>query len=84
MTPRCRSRSLRTPAHGSGGAPRLEGLRQGRWKILIEAGCRFLRQGRGDHEIWTSPHAPKFTVPVTIASRHGEQDLKDAGLPKAF
>jgi predicted RNA binding protein YcfA (HicA-like mRNA interferase family) len=55
-------------------------------KILIEAGCKFLRQGRGDHEIWTSPHAPKpFTVPVTIASRHtANKVLKDAGLPKAF
>jgi hypothetical protein len=55
-------------------------------KILIEAGCRFLRQGRGDHEIWTSPHADKpFTVPVNIASRHTPNKvLKDAGLPKAF
>jgi predicted RNA binding protein YcfA (HicA-like mRNA interferase family) len=55
-------------------------------KILIEAGCTFLRQGRGDHEIWTSPHAPKpFTVPVTILSRHtANKVLKDAGLPKAF
>jgi len=40
-------------------------------KILIEAGCTFLRQGRGDHEVWTSPHAPKpFTVPMNIASRY--------------
>jgi predicted RNA binding protein YcfA (HicA-like mRNA interferase family) len=55
-------------------------------KILVEAGCKFLRQGRGDHEIWTSPHARKpFTVPVTIASRHtANKVLKDAGLPKAF
>jgi hypothetical protein len=55
-------------------------------KVLIEAGCKLLRQGRGDHEIWTSPHAQKpFTVPVTIASRHpANKVLKDAGLPKAF
>ena len=55
-------------------------------RILIEAECKFLRQGRGDHEIWTSPHASKpFTVPVTIASRHtANKVLKDAGLPKAF
>ena len=55
-------------------------------KILIEAGCRFLRQGRGDHEVWTSPHAPKpFTVPMNIASRHtANKVLKDAGLQKAF
>jgi predicted RNA binding protein YcfA (HicA-like mRNA interferase family) len=55
-------------------------------KILIEAGCKFLRQGRGDHEVWTSPHAQKpFTVPLTIASRHtANKVLKDAGLQKAF
>jgi predicted RNA binding protein YcfA (HicA-like mRNA interferase family) len=55
-------------------------------EALSEAGCRFVRQGRGDHEIWTSPHTPKpFTVPVTIISRHtANKVLKDAGLPKAF
>jgi hypothetical protein len=55
-------------------------------KILSEAGCKFLRQGRGDHEIWTSPHALKpFTVPVAIDSRHtANKVLKDAALPKAF
>jgi len=26
-------------------------------KILRENDCSFLRQGRGDHEVWTSPHA---------------------------
>ena len=54
--------------------------------ILIEAGCKLLRQGRGDHEVWTSPHARKpFTVPVTMTSRHtANKVLKDAGLPKAF
>jgi predicted RNA binding protein YcfA (HicA-like mRNA interferase family) len=55
-------------------------------RILIKAGCTFLRQGRGDHEVWTSPHAHKpFTVPMTIASRHtANKVLKDAGLQKAF
>lgn len=49
-------------------------------------GCAFHRQGRGDHEIWTSPHSSKpFTVPTTIKSRHtANKVLKDAGLPKAF
>ncbi len=53
---------------------------------LTHNGCRFLRQGRGDHEVWTSPHAPKpFTVPVKIKSRHTANGiLKDAGLPKQF
>jgi HicA toxin of bacterial toxin-antitoxin, len=40
-------------------------------KILSEAGCELLRQGRGDHEIWISPNTEKpFTVPVTTPSRH--------------
>jgi HicA toxin of bacterial toxin-antitoxin, len=56
-------------------------------KILSEAGCELLRQGRGDHEIWTSPNTEKpFTVPVTIPSRHLANKIltKHAGLPKAF
>jgi predicted RNA binding protein YcfA (HicA-like mRNA interferase family) len=55
-------------------------------KILSAAGCKVLRQGRGDHEIWVSAHTPKpFTVPVNIASRHtANKVMKDAGLPKAF
>jgi len=55
-------------------------------KILRENDCSFLRQGRGDHEVWTSPHAPvPFTVPTTIKSRHtANKILKDAGLEKAF
>jgi hypothetical protein len=53
---------------------------------LIANGCYFLRQGRGDHEVWFSPisHRP-FTVDGNIKSRHtANQSLKDAGLPKHF
>ena len=25
-------------------------------RLLVERGCRFERQGKGDHEIWFSPH----------------------------
>ncbi|MQM38457.1 hypothetical protein KBTX_02468 [wastewater metagenome] len=55
-------------------------------RILTENGCYLLRQGRGDHEVWTSPHASRpFTVPTKIKSRHTANGiLKDAGLPKAF
>ena len=55
-------------------------------KILIEAGCRFLRQGRGYHEIWISPHANKpFTVPVSIASRHtAEQSIEGCWLAEGI
>lgn len=54
--------------------------------LLVENGCMLVRHGRGDHEIWTGPNAPKpFTVPVSIDSRHTANGvLKDAGLGKAF
>ncbi|MGZ8367623.1 MAG: type II toxin-antitoxin system HicA family toxin [Rhodoplanes sp.] len=53
---------------------------------LREAGCRFIRRGRGDHDIWHSPiNDKKFTVPVNVDSRHtANKIMKDAGLPKAF
>jgi hypothetical protein len=55
-------------------------------KRLREAGCRFERQGRGDHEIWYSPIAKRrFMVDSHIKSRHwANHTLKQAGLPKAF
>ncbi len=53
---------------------------------LSEAGCQFVRHGRGDHDIWQSPiNGKNFTVPVKILSRHmANKIMKDAGLPKAF
>jgi hypothetical protein len=55
-------------------------------KILLEHSCWFHRQGKGDHEIWCSPHTKRpFTVDGTIKSRHTANGiLKQAGLPKAF
>jgi len=55
-------------------------------KILTEAGCQFLRQGRGSHEIWITPGGKRFVVPVTIPSRELANKIlkKDASLPKAF
>ena len=55
-------------------------------RLLRQAGCVFVRQGKGDHEIWYSP-ITKTTFPVDgkILSRHtANGTLKDAGLPKAF
>lgn len=54
--------------------------------ILAMAGCVFIRHGRGDHDIWSSPISGRaFTVPVNIRSRHtANKILRDAGLPKAF
>ncbi len=55
-------------------------------EILLASGCLRVRHGRGSHDIWRGPHAPKpFTVPARIKSRHmANEILKDAGLPKAF
>jgi len=55
-------------------------------KVLKAAGCRFERQGKGDHEIWFSPVARhQFVVDRSIKSRHtANAVLKEAGLPKAF
>ncbi len=55
-------------------------------KLLREEGCRFERQGKGDHEIWYSPVTLKrFPVDNEIKSRHTANEvLKQAGLPKAF
>ena len=55
-------------------------------KHLRDAGCRFERQGRGDHEIWYSPMTKiRFVVDQRIKSRHtADAVLKQAGLPKEF
>ena len=55
-------------------------------KILRAGDCHVVRQGKGDHEIWFSPHSKKhFPVDSNIPSRHLANDvLKQAGLPKAF
>jgi hypothetical protein len=53
---------------------------------LAEVGCRFERQGKGDHEIWYSPiTGVRFPVDQKIKSRHtANAVLKQAGLPKKF
>jgi hypothetical protein len=55
-------------------------------KALREAGCMFVRQGKGDHEIWSSPRNGKhFPVDSEIPSRHWANNvLTQAGLPKQF
>lgn len=55
-------------------------------ELLLAAGCAFVRQGRGDHEIWFSPiNGRRFTVDGKIKSRHtANETLKQAGLPKQF
>jgi hypothetical protein len=52
-------------------------------RLLRNSGCRFERQGKGDHEIWYSPITDRRDA--RIKSRHwANHTLKQAGLPKAF
>lgn len=55
-------------------------------KMLKNAGCYWLRPGKGDHEIWFSPITNRpFTVDSKIKSRHSANGvLKDAGIGKKF
>ena len=55
-------------------------------KILLASGCRFERQGKGDHEIWYSPITNRnFPVDSNIRSRHWANIvLKQAGIEKKF
>ena len=55
-------------------------------RLLSEAGCRFERHGKGDHDIWFSPNTGiRFPVDQKIKSRHtANAVLKQAGLPKHF
>ena len=55
-------------------------------RLLRAAGCRFERPGKGDHDIWYSPHTgTRFPVDHKIKSRHtANAVLKQAGLPQSF
>jgi len=51
-------------------------------KILSNNGCYFVRQGKGDHEIWYSPIvAQNVAVDGTITKRSSANNtLKKAGI----
>ena len=55
-------------------------------RLLVNDGCSFERQGKGDHEIWFSPLTKiRFVVDSKIKSRHtANAVMKQAGLPKTF
>jgi HicA toxin of bacterial toxin-antitoxin, len=55
-------------------------------KILLENGCRFVRHGKGDHDVWENPRTGRrFTVDHDMKSRHtANAVLKQAGLSKQF
>jgi hypothetical protein len=54
--------------------------------LLRQHGCVFVRQGKGDHEIWFSALSNRrFMVDNHIKSRHwANYTLKQAGVAKAF
>ncbi len=55
-------------------------------RILAKAGCYFVRNGKGDHEMCFSPSMlVNFVVDSKIKSRHmANAVLKQPGLPKQF
>jgi hypothetical protein len=55
-------------------------------KLLAANGCRFERQGKGDHEIWFSPITQRrFVIDGHIKSRHtANAVLKQAGVAPQF
>ncbi|MFZ5713064.1 MAG: type II toxin-antitoxin system HicA family toxin [Bradyrhizobium sp.] len=55
-------------------------------RLLMDAGCFYVRAGKGDHAIWYSPITKRnFPVDQKIKSRHTANGImKQAGLPKAF
>lgn len=51
-------------------------------RILLDHGCRFVRNGKGDHEIWFSPiNGLTFTVDASTRKRFtADAILKQAGI----
>ena len=64
----------------------VEGFTLALKRFLRDAGCEFVRAGRGDHEISRSPiTGVHFVVDGKIKSRHtANAVLRQAGLPKQF
>jgi hypothetical protein len=55
-------------------------------RILLDHGCRFVRQGKGDHEIWFSPITNR-TLAVDAGTRKrftANAVLKQAGIEPSF
>ena len=53
---------------------------------LKRNGCRFVRHGKGDHDIWYSPISERnVTVPAKIKSRHtANAVLKQCGIKEKY
>jgi hypothetical protein len=55
-------------------------------QVLKEHGCKFVRHGKGDHDIWFSPKSNlNFTVDGKIKSRHiANVIMQQAGIKHHF
>ena len=55
-------------------------------RVLLAHGCRFVRYGKGDHEIWFSPISQRsFTVDAGTRKRFtANSALKQAGIEPQF
>ena len=64
----------------------MEGFTPELKRLVLAAGCTFVRRGRVDHDIWFSPLTRvNFVVDGKIKSRHtANAVLRQAGLPKHF
>jgi len=62
---------------GSGFYPQLRAL-------LLQNGCRLVRQGKGSHEFWESPiNGARFPVAVTVNTKNTVNAiLKQAGIQR--
>lgn len=50
-------------------------------KLLRQHGWRYLRPGKGSHEIWCSANGRRMTVPHNLQSRHTANGiLRDVGI----
>ena len=54
--------------------------------ILRKNGCRFVRHGKGDHDVWYSPLTGRsFPVDTKIKSRHTANEImKHSGIGHRF
>ena len=54
--------------------------------ILRKNGCRFVRHGKGDHDVWYSPLTGRsFPVDTKIKSRHTANEImKQSGIGHRF
>lgn len=55
-------------------------------ELLLQYNCRFVRHGKGDHDIWYSPLTQRhITVDTKIKSRHtANAILKQSGINCRF